>query len=332
MNSILISIQPSVTVITAETAFYRYDNPSPAELADYLLTLIQTDASEYTVAISADAELAAQVAEECAARSFQISTFSLHDDAPAPDPEPALSEDSAIDSEGPALGEISRPLANAENMEPKARRGSMIVLSIAVVGVLGAGLWAVATTIADDNFKNKEAVVAYVAGEEHPPSQVPSEPSEPSEPSAEVADDVVAEPDPGPDTVVLNEAGLSVELPTGFQLSNDGDMWKAEGNDPDLRLQLAVDDLFGLPVQELLSQVEADIEQDPDLSLISVDAARIEYHQNAPDGSEATWITWVEDGKQVSLGCHTRFAPSTVQRATCSMARDSADFSAEPAN
>lgn len=320
MNSILISIQPSVTVITAETSFYRYDNPSPAELADYCLTLIQADPGEYTVAVSADTELAQQVADECAARGFQISTFSLHDDAPAADPELTSLDDADAQPADLELNEVARPLATADQGDSRGRRGSMIVLSIAVVGVLGAGLWAAATTIADDK---SEAFVAHVAGENQEPSpsveQVPSE-------------EVEAGPDTASDTVVLNEAGLSVELPTGFQLSADGDMWKAEGNDPDLRLQLAVDDLFGLPPEELLSQVESDIESDPDLSLISVDAARIEYHQNAPDGSEAIWITWVEDGKQVSLGCHTRAAPSTVQRATCTMARDSANFSADPIN
>ncbi|WP_018297730.1 type VII secretion-associated protein [Corynebacterium lubricantis] len=316
MSTILISIQPSVTVITAETSFYRYDNPSPAELAEYCVSLAPTAPEECTVAVSATADVAQQVVDECAARGFQIGTFPLHDDPPATSFE---LEPVAVEEE-PASTDITRPAATAAALETGGRRGSMLILSVAVVGVLAAGLWAITTTSSDNDAPAGVAQVEDVEGDEDPDVEQVHEPT--------VSPDETTEQQTK-DTVILNEAGLSVELPVGFQLLADGDMWKAEGDDPDLRLQLAVDDLFGLPPEELLSQVESEIEMDPELSLISVDAARIEYHQNAPDGSEATWITWVEDGKQVSLGCHTRVAPSTVQRATCTMARDSADFSGD---
>lgn len=149
-----------------------------------------------------------------------------------------------------------------------------------------------------------------------------------SEPAAEPVASEPEETDKAPETVVLAQDGLEVTLPAGFHLEAHDDMWKAEGDDPDFRLQLAIDDLYGLPGDQLLQQVEREISMDEELELVAVDDHHIEYRQYAVDGSEATWVTWVEGDMQLSVGCHTRFAPTTVQRATCHMAYESATYTA----
>ena len=69
-------------------------------------------------------------------------------------------------------------------------------------------------------------------------------------------------PAPEPETVTLSQAGLSVELPAGFALAPDEDMWRATGPDPDLRIQFAVDPLYGVPADAVLDQVEREISDD----------------------------------------------------------------------
>lgn len=130
----------------------------------------------------------------------------------------------------------------------------------------------------------------------------------------------------GPQKVVLTQAGLSVELPAGFSLEADEDMWRATGADPDFRLQLAVDELYGLPPEAMLEQIQREIDSDPTLEPLSRDAISMHYRQKLDDGSEVHWHTWAQADYQLSLGCHTRFAPTRTQLATCQMATDSARF------
>lgn len=130
----------------------------------------------------------------------------------------------------------------------------------------------------------------------------------------------------GPQKVVLTQAGLSVELPAGFSLEADEDMWRATGADPDFRLQLAVDELYGLPPEAMLEQIQREIDSDPTLAPLSRDGNSMHYQQKLDDGSEVHWHTWAQADYQLSLGCHTRFAPTRTQLATCQMATDTARF------
>lgn len=322
MTSILITIQPSVTVITAETMFYRYDKPGPVELAEYCFTLVGGVTAPHSVTVAAEITLAESVAAECAALGFEASTTPLIDEALVNLPPTSPEEDAAPDTDrflNDGIEDVHRP---APSGEPGNSKWSMVLLSVAACGVLAAGLWAVASTVTDSDEVSVDNVAAGMGIDQASESSTAiASPETPPETSPSIS-----VPEPEDTSVVLSQDGLSVELPVGFQLDADGDMWKAEGDDPDLRLHLAVDELYGLPPEQLLAQVEDDVEADPELSMINMDEAGVEYHQSAPDGSEAMWFTTIEDGKQVSLGCHTRNAPTAVQRATCTMARESMTY------
>ena len=125
---------------------------------------------------------------------------------------------------------------------------------------------------------------------------------------------------------VIEQDGLSVELPAGFTLEQDGDMWRAVGPDPNFRLQLSVDDRFNLPPETLAEQLRKDIALDDDVELVTTDGHAVTYLERAADGSQALWKTWPEGNVQLSVGCHTREAPTQIQEATCAMAMNSARF------
>ena len=125
---------------------------------------------------------------------------------------------------------------------------------------------------------------------------------------------------------VIEQDGLSVELPAGFTLEQDGDMWRAGGPDPNFRLQLSVDDRFNLPPETLAEQLRKDIALDDDVELVTTDGHAVTYLERAADGSQALWKTWPEGNVQLSVGCHTREAPTQIQEATCAMAMNSARF------
>lgn len=130
-----------------------------------------------------------------------------------------------------------------------------------------------------------------------------------------------------PQTVVLEQDGLRVELPAGFTLAEDEDTWRATGLDPDFRLHMAVEQLYNLPSHTMAEQVLRDIEADPETQLVDTDGHSLTYLEFPGDGSEVLWKTWPHDNYQIFVACHTRTAPTTVQQATCRMAFDSAEFS-----
>ncbi|WP_165164575.1 type VII secretion-associated protein [Corynebacterium qintianiae] len=153
-----------------------------------------------------------------------------------------------------------------------------------------------------------------------------------NEPEVPVApEETSTSEEPAPAAVVISREGLMVEAPAGFKVEPDGDMWRASGEDPNFRLQLAVDPLYQLPPAALIEQILTEIENDPQVELLNNEGSALTYRETGTDGSQALWKTWVEGGHHISIGCHSRSAPTQVQAATCRMAVDSATFNAERA-
>lgn len=129
-----------------------------------------------------------------------------------------------------------------------------------------------------------------------------------------------------PQTVLLEQDGLQVELPAGFALEADDGTWRATGDDPNFRLHIAVERLYQLPAKTMAEQLLADVEADPQTELVDTDGTSVTYLERAADGSQALWKTWPHGTTQLFVGCHTRHEPTTVQRATCRMAMETAEF------
>lgn len=318
MKTITVTIHPEVTVIAAETEFYRYDQPGPHELAEYCASIAGAPPGECRVNIAGEG--ADDVAAACRALGFQTEVLAPDSANEHPEPgeigdAPFAQEPEWVDLEGPELSSLSE-LPGRGPREAAARpsvKFPAIVLGLAVVAVMAAGAWAIVTTTSASPTK-----IAEPGHDTTQPSALPAEGPAPETSSPPAESSVTP--------TVLSHEGLTISAPTGFQLVDEGDMWLASGDDPDFRLNIAVDDLYGLPPDQLMQQVERDIADDPELTLINAGPDRIEYEQVAPDGSYVAWTTWVEEGAQISLGCHSRAEATTVHRAACAMANNTVDY------
>ena len=139
----------------------------------------------------------------------------------------------------------------------------------------------------------------------------------------------VKPPGPQPGSVVLEAGGISVALPAGYIL-NPGKAGgvMATGPDPDLRIHLAADPALGLPPESILEEASMRVETDPvlhrsDRAGLRPGVQAVAYREDPGDGSFVDWITWVDQDHQMSVGCHTRIAPTVAQRAICRMAVNS---------
>ena len=298
MTDLRITATDASTVITGATNVHRFDAPTSREIAATVRNALGPHPAGAQVHIAADPQRLRELAHALADYDIDLTTETLeplverkHDDAPT---------------------DSFRVVPS----EPDGRSGVWIVAAVvAVVALVCAGVIWVLT--------RGEAVEpapppAPAAQSETPPAPAPEE-----EPEARETERTSVSESP---TVRLEQDGLSVQLPAGFGLEADDGMWRATGDDPDFRLQIAVEHLYQLPAQTMAEQLLADIEADPEVELVDTDGVAVTYLERAADGSQALWRTWPDGAVQLFVGCHTRLAPTVVQRATCRMAMESAAY------
>lgn len=304
---ITVTVNSDTTTFAGLANVRRDDHPTPAEIAGYIRSVLGPAPGNAHVRVVAEAEDFALIARALGGYDVELSheptsgrsggKHAIRDAEPAD-----FFDDGPID--------IARPEAEAPGIFP-LDGWQIVVIGIAVVLCFGAILSTVLAAGSGDG-----DVVAESEIEPAPEIETTSE----SEPST-------SEQAPPPPTVISRQ-GLTVEVPAGFSVEADGDMWRATGSDPDFRLQLAVDPLYQLPPEQLFTQIKAEIDADPTVELLSDDGTALTYREDSADGSHALWKTWAEADHQLSVGCHTRAEPTTVHSATCRMAMESATFSA----
>ncbi|MEZ2189881.1 type VII secretion-associated protein [Corynebacterium sp. CCM 9204] len=199
-----------------------------------------------------------------------------------------------------------------------------IAVVVIVLCVAGVAWWSAAPDAEDTD---------TVGGTGVPTSSV----TRPSAAAEKILRGQPMEPTPDPPTpapapvggVVLEAGNIRVMTPAGYVL-NPGDRGgvTATGPDPDLRIHLSADPLLGTPPGIVLEEVSMQVETDPVLHRSDRAGRRpgaevVTYRESPGDGSFVEWITWVEDGHQMSVGCHTRISSTVSQRAICRMATDS---------
>lgn len=130
----------------------------------------------------------------------------------------------------------------------------------------------------------------------------------------------------------LKHGEVEVTLPYGFRIAEEQGTLRAEGADPDLRILLAIDPVHGVPAAEVRKEIVRMIESNETLTLSGDDpAGSVTYAESPGDESRVEWTTWIEDGAQHSVGCHSRLGQFSVpQRAACRMAIDSLHWSGNP--
>ena len=302
-----ITVTDGSTVFTGAANLHRFDAPSEHDIVAYAKNVLGPFPEGAPVHITASAERLARL--EAAFADYDVALVM----------EELVGVDVGVDKQEPhephesyvAEEDWGQTWLEDEPEEPLPERNQRQLY------LLGAALAAVVVLVGAGGVW---AVRAWNA----PPASAQAEP--PTTTVVTTSEAPAPEPAP-PQTTVLEQDGLRVELPAGFTLAEDGDTWRATGLDPDFRLHMAVEQLYNLPAHTMAEQVLRDIEVDPETQLVDTDGHSLTYLEFPGDGSEVLWKTWPHDNYQIFVACHTRTAPTTVQQATCRMAFDSAEFS-----
>lgn len=292
MTELRITATDASTVITGAANIHRFDAPTSREIAGTVRSVLGPDPHGAPVHIAADPQRLSELTHALSDYDIELTTEPLQPVAPTPDDTP-------------------EPFHRPPPPEQESRSGVWIIAAVvAAVALACAGvIWGLTSGKTQSS------------GEEEPP---PSQPPETQ--SAPVSSPVQEEERAEQTSISIERDGLTVQLPAGFTLEADDDMWRATGSDPNFRLQIAVEHLYQLPARTMADQLLADIETDPEVELVDTDGISVTYLERAGDGSQSLWKTWPNGTVQLFVGCHTRAEPTVVQRATCRMAMESAEY------
>ena len=292
MTELRITATDASTVITGAANIHRFDAPTSREIAGTVRSVLGPDPHGAPVHIAADPQRLSELTHALADYDIDLTTEPLQPVAPTPDDTP-------------------EPFHRPPPPEQESRSGVWIIAAVvaAVALACAAVIWGLTSGKAQSS------------GEAEPP---PSQPPETQ--STPVSSPAQEEEEAEQSSIGIERDGLTVQLPAGFTLEADDDMWRATGSDPNFRLQIAVEHLYQLPARTMADQLLADIETDPEVELVDTDGISVTYLERAGDSSQSLWKTWPNGTVQLFVGCHTRTEPTVVQRATCRMAMESAEY------
>ena len=292
MTELRITATDASTVITGAANIHRFDAPTSREIAGTVRSVLGPDPHGAPVHIAADPQRLSELTHALADYDIDLTTETLRPVAPTPDDTPA-------------------PFHRPPPPEQESRSGTWIIAAVvaAVALACAAVIW------------------GLTSGKTQSPGEEEQLPSQPPETQSAPSPSPAQEEERAEQTSIsIERDGLTVQLPAGFTLEADDDMWRATGSDPNFRLQIAVEHLYQLPVRTMAEQLLADIETDPEVELVDTDGISVTYLERAGDGSQSLWKTWPNGTVQLFVGCHTRTEPTVVQRATCRMAMESAEY------
>lgn len=294
MTELRITATDASTVITGAANIHRFDAPTSREIAGTVRSVLGPDPHGAPVHIAADPQRLSELTHALADYDIELTTEPLQPVAPTPDDTP-------------------EPFHRPPPPEQESRSGVWIIAAVvaAVALACAAVIWGLTSGGAQSQAPAQEET-----------EQSPSPPQAAQSPSPSPTSEVEAEQA----SISIERDGLTVQLPAGFTLEADDDMWRATGSDPNFRLQIAVEHLYQLPARTMAEQLLADIEADPEVELVDTDGVSVTYLERAGDGSQSLWKTWPNGAVQLFVGCHTRAEPTVVQRATCRMAMESAEY------
>lgn len=293
MTELRITATDASTVITGAANIHRFDAPTSREIAGTVRSVLGPDPHGAPVHIAADPQRLSELTHALADYDIDLTTEPLQPVAPAPDGATDVTE------------AFHRPPPPAQ----ESRSGTWIIAAVVAAVALACA-----------------AVIWGLTSGKSPEEQEPPPSPPPETQSAPVSSPVQEEERAEQTSISIEREGLSVQLPAGFTLEADDDMWRATGSDPNFRLQIAVEHLYQLPARTMAEQLLADIETDPEVELVDTDGIFVTYLERAGDGSQSLWKTWPNGTVQLFVGCHTRAEPTVVQRATCRMAMESAEY------
>ncbi|AHI19184.1 MAG: type VII secretion-associated protein [Corynebacterium casei] len=325
--NLTITVLDTATIFEGPESIYRYDLPGTAIVEGWALSGVMEQAQkllpaqwpDVRVAVVADSSGGpmSHEAVKIIRRQLQVHDVIIAEREPVtalaiPQHEPEeLEPEEIIDDD-----EIIRPVGDEESfLERIKQRKGLIAIIVVVVLIIILIAWFFlrsATSAASDSAAPVNTTTIAEVG---PAPEISTQASETSGTQANTS--------AAPAHQTIEAGGLRVMLPAGFTHTEEEGLVTATGQDPNLRIIMAMDPLYAVPANALFAEVRAQIDSDETLSNPHEANGRLTYLEHPGDDSEVTWTTWVEDDQQVSLGCHTRKAPSMAQRAACRMASES---------
>lgn len=328
--NLTITVLDTATIFEGPESIYRYDLPGTAIVEGWALAGVMEQAQkmlpaqwpDVRVAVVADSSGGpmSHEAVKIIRRQLQVHDVIIaerelatalaipHHDAEELEPEEIIDDD-----------EIIRPVGDEESfLERIKQRKGIIAIVVVVVLVIILIAWFFLRGASSAASDSGAPVTTTSIAESAPAPENSTQVSETAETSGAQTSTSAA-----PAHQTIEAGGLRVMLPAGFTHTEEEGLVTATGQDPNLRIIMVMDPLYAVPANALFAEVRAQIDSDETLSNPHEANGRLTYLEHPGDDSEVTWTTWVEDDQQVSLGCHTRKAPSMAQRAACRMASES---------
>jgi type VII secretion-associated protein (TIGR03931 family) len=305
-----ITVLESATIFEGPDTVYRYDLPGTGIIDGWALAAVVDQAKELCSLDWPDVEIIVDADEP----TTEVLTRTLLNKGAAAYPSEVLHETPLPEPAGEVT--VTRPTQRAGRH--RLRGGVQpfhLVTAAVVLAIVGLSWW----------------VVGGTSGPDGQPAPPPTLTQTSSAAGPAVGEETSASREPDPPQAVLEHEHLRVVVPAGFRLEARGDGLLATGEDPGLRIHLAADPVYSVPAEAVEAQIHAMVEGDGTLHPLEPErGARglevIRYRELPGDDSEVIWNTWIEDGHQLSVGCHTRQAPTVPQEAACRMAVDSIEL------
>ena len=325
--NLTITVLDTATIFEGPESIYRYDLPGTAIVEGWALSGVMEQAQKLLPAQWPDVRIAvvadssggpmSHEAVKIIRRQLQVHDVIIAEREPVtalaiPQHEPEeLEPEEIIDDD-----EIIRPVGDEESfLERIKQRKGLITIIVVVVLIIILIAWFFLRSASSAASDSAAPVNTTSIAEAAPAPEMSTQASETSGAQANTS--------AAPAHQTIEAGGLRVMLPAGFTHTEEDGLVTATGQDPNLRIIMAMDPLYAVPANALFAEVRAQIDSDETLSNPREANGRLTYLEHPGDDSEVTWTTWVEDDQQVSLGCHTRKTPSMAQRAACRMASES---------
>jgi len=306
-DTLTITVLDTATIFEGPDTVYRYDLPGTGIIDGWALAAVLDQARELCSLNWPDVEVVIDADDP----TTDVLTRSLLNKGVAAYPAEVLRETALPEPEEVT---VTRPTADAgRHRLPTSLRPFPLIIGAVVVAILALSWWVVGGTTAPADTPPPSPAT----------SQAPATTSATS--TASTATSTSSPPQP---RAVLEHERLRFEAPAGFRLEDRDGLLLATGADPELRIRLAADPIYTVPADAVDTQIHAMIAADDTLHPLDPERAGrgievIRYREEPGDGSTVTWHTWIESEHQISVGCHSRGAPTLPQEAACRMVLDS---------
>ena len=356
-TTLVITVLDAATIYEGPETIYRYDLPGTGIAEGWALEAVLDQAEkvcgaewpDISVDVVADPSGTEVSVEAVSILRRQLAGAGATVQEPEPSPPPGVgavnnSLDAVLsevggqqepsDDEKTLTTELSRPVRRGRSHRAAESRWSAllggidpfyIAIAVMVLVVAGVSWWAVgrkdaavAASTPDQTAEGASAASGTSGMAPNPDTEAQPESSAEGTGAQESGSRQLR-----PGQQAIDVEGMSLVLPQGFRTSVEDGLVTAAGEDPNLRILLAADPLFNVPVDALFTEIKEQIESDPALRDPVEDSGRLTYTEDPGDGSRVTWMMWEDKGHQMSVGCHTKFEPNVVQKAACRMAAES---------